>query len=274
MNMKTFGVKPRAASWVGFTLIELLVVIAIIAILAAMLLPALSKAKAKAKAIQCVSNMRQVLLANRMYLDENNGTIVPYYYLRSLLGTGFSPYDPSTYVVTIPNTVSWEDMFRLKGYAPSRWIFDCPSVRSVASSAAASTASSNNVLGIGISYSEYSKEFGIGGVLRKESQVLKPSSFVAFADAGSVASDPSSPNYVPADSDAWIEIEGAGGGSFRSPRPSPLLANAVCVPRHAKRANAGFLDGHVETRKNSQLGFSSPYPNPTDSAALWSYNHQ
>jgi prepilin-type N-terminal cleavage/methylation domain-containing protein/prepilin-type processing-associated H-X9-DG protein len=110
MTAKNSGLKSAQHPAAGFTLIELLVVIAIIAILAAMLLSALAAAKRKAQAAVCISNLKQLTLANILY-STDNGRSVPYNYV-----------DP---INSAPNPGGWF-MNLIDVYAKSTNIIKCP----------------------------------------------------------------------------------------------------------------------------------------------------
>jgi prepilin-type N-terminal cleavage/methylation domain-containing protein/prepilin-type processing-associated H-X9-DG protein len=272
-NMKRLDkLKAKVPCLSAFTLIELLVVIAIIAILAALLLPALSRAKDRAKTISCVSNQRQIVLANQMYLDDSQGMLPPVYYSPSWPGWAAYiqtyPIDINTYVVTNSGARFWEDTYRNTGYLKDGNVFSCPALSG--SSHNATGSQSKFPLGIGVNYHDLFPIINnLNLVCVKASVVQHPVDTAIFADCGSEQSYQTGNTLNLTDPDSWVEVFGNPNPAvlFRNPNDGSFTSgDAIAIPRHNHRLNVGWLDGHASTVRNSSLGWSSP---PHSAAALW-----
>jgi prepilin-type N-terminal cleavage/methylation domain-containing protein len=118
----------------GFTLIELLVVIAIIAILAALLLPALGSAKTKAQGIQCMSNLKQLQLVFLMYPDDNNDNLTSSGYTSPVEPTawvnGWEDFNGANLDNTDPGTLLDPIRAKFAPYLRGIGVYKCPADRS------------------------------------------------------------------------------------------------------------------------------------------------
>jgi prepilin-type N-terminal cleavage/methylation domain-containing protein len=242
----------RSSTQPGFTLIELLVVIAIIAILAGMLLPALAKAKQKAQTIKCVSNVRQIMLAGKMYTDDNDGKHVVTYI-----------YPPYT-----KGLVTWFQL--LQPYLSSTNILICPSRKGAALQlerwdgipvqAPTSSDYAINHLMAG-ELSQY-----VGYHQKPEASLRNPARTVFITDSGTRADASKRPSVTPSSPTkfgAWMLGDPQVGDC-----PSCVTGAENpnwCGPhlRHNMRSSNGFADGHVESMKGFWYYGNTPWLDPT-----------
>ncbi len=230
---------PGSGTGQGFTLIELLVVIAIIAILAAMLLPALSKAKDKACTTSCLNNLKQLELCYQMYIGDNND-LVP---LNHATSTGSLP---ESWVVgnakSDTTTVNIENGY-LFPYNRSVKIYVCCADHSTTPPSFASPT------GVPRTRS-YSIDYELGGDTTVPHLILKGSD---------VRAPGPSRKSVFWDED-WRSID---NGAFGIVEPGTYDWWNLPGSRHNKGCTISFFDGHVEYWKwldTSVLAIGIPDP--------------
>jgi prepilin-type N-terminal cleavage/methylation domain-containing protein len=233
----------------GFTLIELLVVIAIIAILAAMLLPSLARAKLKAAGVQCMNNNRQLSLAWSLYSDDNADNLPkalgadatrPRWVNGNMTWSGTSSLD-------VGNTSNWDPSVDL--YNSPMWpysgknaaIFRCPGDKRTANVAGRIYPA---VRSISMSQVFSSEDYRVWvqapwRLYAKKTTIVKPAKTFVF-----VEENPQTIN----DAAFAVECHSAFDANMN---PTPTSARVIDFPGnyHARATAFAFADGHTEIHR-------------------------
>jgi len=259
---------PTALRTLAFTLIELLVVIAIIAILAGLLLPALAKAKAKGKAAQCINNCKQIGIANKLYMDENDSRF-PWTF--SLIGTAPQMNRTSWFGYLLPSHGSRQVMLCPVRPMTAPRLINVGGLPMVSQGEVA-YPTDGSIVNYAVNYQFGGSDWiGVASWQIKpirEEGVIRPSSTVHVSDGGTKATNNTNPDL----SVNERSIEKPGSWILPDPGSTVAGSQGAVNPndpnwggqhlRHMGRSSVLFVDGHIEGLKNTWYYTGSPWLDP------------